>query len=262
MSGANASSWARVIGSGLLLLCALAACAAVPKEPAARAAYEETNDPLEPLNRKIFAVNEFIDKILLKPAAQVYVVAIPKGGRDAMRRVLDNMKEPIIVINNVLQGQFTRAGIAFSRMTIDTTVGIGGLFDPAARWGLEKQTGDFGQTLFAWGVPDGPYLVIPVLGPSNPRDLVGIVVDSYGDPVTFIANAKDIDDLPIVRFVIDGIDQRARVIDTLDELKKNAVDYYAEIRSLARQRRAAELRHGAPPPTPKGFYDVPASTRP
>jgi phospholipid-binding lipoprotein MlaA len=214
------------------------------------------------LNRKIFSFNEFIDKILLKPAAEVYVVVIPKQARDAMRRALDNMKGPVIVINNVLQGQFNRAGMAATRTAVDTTIGLGGLFDPAARWGLKKETGDFGQTLFVWGLPEGPYLIIPVLGPSNPRDLVGTAVDSYGDPVTRVADAKGITELPIVRFVVDGVDQRARVIDTLDELKKNALDYYAEIRSLARQRRAAELRHGAPPPTPKGFYDVPASTRP
>jgi phospholipid-binding lipoprotein MlaA len=262
VSASNASSSGRVLGSCLLLLSALAGCATPPTDAAARAAFIETNDPLEPLNRKIFAFNEFVDRILLKPAAQVYVVILPQRGRDAVRRALDNMKEPVIVINNLLQGSPKRAGIAFARMTIDTTVGLAGLFDPASRWGLPKQTGDFGQTLFTWGLPEGPYLVVPVLGPSNPRDLIGIAVDSYGDPVTFIANAKDIDELPIVRFVTDGIDQRARVIDVLDELKKNALDYYAEIRSLARQRRAAELRHGAPPPTPKGFYDVPASARP
>ena len=262
MSGANASTWARVIGSGLLLLGLLAACATPPQGPAARAAFDETNDPLEPLNRKIFVANEFIDKILLKPAAEVYVFVIPKGGRDALRRVLDNMKGPVIVLNNMLQGQFNRAGAAATRLAIDTTIGVGGLFDPASRWGLQKQTGDFGQTLFVWGLPEGPYLIIPVLGPSNPRDLLGTAVDSYGDPITFLAKAKGIEDLQVVRFVVDGIDQRARVIDVLDELKKNALDYYAEIRSLARQRRAAELRHGEQPPTPKGFYDVPGSPRP
>jgi phospholipid-binding lipoprotein MlaA len=262
VSAAYAFCRARAAGSILLLLGVLAGCATPPQDPAARAQFEQTNDPLEPLNRKIFTFNEYIDKILLKPAAQVYVVAIPKQARDAMRRALDNMKGPVIVINNVLQGQFNRAGQAATRMAVDTTIGVGGLFDPATRWGLDKQTGDFGQTLFVWGLPEGPYLIVPVLGPSNPRDVIGTAVDSYGDPVTRVADAESLSDLPIVRFVIDGVDQRARVIDTLDELKKNALDYYAEIRSLARQRRDAELRHGTPPPAPKGFYDVPGSARP
>jgi phospholipid-binding lipoprotein MlaA len=251
-----------VVAAGLLLVSALCGCATPPTDPSERAAFDETNDPLEPLNRKILDVNQVVDRLLLKPAAQVYVAVIPEGGRNAVRRVLDNMKEPIIVINNVLQGEFDRAGIAFGRLAFNTTFGLVGVFDVASKWGLEKQTGDFGQTLFVWGLPEGPYLVLPVFGPSNPRDAIGILVDSYGDPVTFIANAKDIDELEITRFLADGIDQRARVLDVLDELHKNALDYYAEIRSLSRQRRASELRHGAAPPTPKGFYDVPGSARP
>ena len=262
MRGSIASCCRCLTGAGLLLFAALAGCATPPTDPAERAAFEETNDPLEPLNRKIFAVNEVIDQILLKPAAETFVAIVPEGGRDAIRRVLDNMKEPIIVINNVLQGQFERAGIAAGRLVLNTTMGVWGIFDPATRFGLKRQSGDFGQTMFAWGLPEGPYLVLPVIGPSNPRDVIGTVVDSYGDPVTFIANAKGIEELEIGRFGLDGIDQRGRVLDVLDELRKNALDYYAEIRSLARQRRAAELRHGEPPPPAKGFYDVPGSASP
>jgi phospholipid-binding lipoprotein MlaA len=262
VSDSSASS-CRVIGAGLLLLSlllslALGACATPPRDAAERASFEETNDPLEPLNRQIFELNQFLDGILLKPAAQVYVAAVPGDARDALRRVIDNMKEPTIVINNALQGEFTRAKISFGRLALNTTIGVLGIIDVGKRFGLDKQTGDFGQTLFVWGLPEGPYLVLPVLGPSNPRDAIGVIVDSYGDPLDYLANAKDLDELEIGRFAADGIDQRARVLDVLEDLQKNALDFYAQLRSLSRQRRAVELRHGELPPA-KGFYEDPGA---
>src|SRR5439155_27358544 len=178
-------------------------------------------------------------------------------GRDALKRVLDNMKEPIVVINDVLQAEPKRAVITIGRFAVNSTIGFAGLIDVASPNGLEKQTGDFGQTLFIWGFPEGPYLVAPLLGPSNPRDLIGMGVDAYIDPFSFLATVRDIDELQISRFILDGVDQRARVIDVLDELEKNSLDFYAQLRSLAQQRRAAELRHGAAP-TPGGdFYRDP-----
>ncbi len=242
-----------------LLLAAIAAgCATPPSDPAERAAFEQNNDPLEPLNRQTLELNLLLDRILLKPVTQVYIAVVPEEGRDALKRALDNMKEPVVVINNVLQGEAERAAISAGRFTVNSTLGLGGLLDIAAKWGgLEKQTGDFGQTMFVWGLPEGPYLVAPILGPSNPRDLIGMGIDAYTDPFSFLATVKAIDEIQISRFILDGIDQRARVIDILDDLQKNSLDFYAQLRSLMQQRRAAELRHGVAPEPGANFYEDP-----
>jgi phospholipid-binding lipoprotein MlaA len=185
---------------------------------------------------------------------------VPEEGRDALRRALRNMKEPVIVINNVLQGELERAGIAAGRFTVNSTLGLGGLLEVAEKAGLPKETGDFGQTLFVWGMPEGPYLVLPLLGPSNPRDAVGMGADAYIDPFSYLASAKGLDEIQITRFVLGGIDQRAEVMDVLDELQKNSLDFYAQLRSLAQQRRAAELRRGTTAAPGKDFYDDPGKT--
>ncbi len=244
--------------AGLLLAALLAGCATPPKDPAERAVFEQTNDPLEPLNRKILDANLLLDRILLKPATKVYIAIVPEQGRDALRRALDNMKEPVVVINNVLQGDPKGAGIAAGRFVVNTTAGLAGLFDVARKWGLDKQSGDFGQTLYVWGLPNGPYLVVPVLGPSSPRDLIGMGIDAYFDPFSYMATALDLDNVEIVRFVLGGIDERAQAIDVLDDLQKNSLDFYAQLRSLVQQRRAAELHHGAAPQPGPNFYEDPS----
>jgi phospholipid-binding lipoprotein MlaA len=122
--------------------------------------------------------------------------------------------------------------------------------DLASQSGLEKQSGDFGQTLYSWGVPDGPYLVLPILGPSNPRDAAGMGVDAYADPWGQWASNVHYWWVSLPRGAVDGIDQRARNLDTFDQLQRNAIDFYAELRSLFRQHRASELRHGEPAPIP------------
>jgi len=233
----------------------LAGCATPPSDPAERAAFEQSNDPLEPMNRHLLDANLFVDRILLKPATQVYTTILPEEGRDALKHVLDNMKEPVVVINSVLQAEPKAAATSAGRFVINTTIGIGGLVDIAAKNGLDKQIGDFGQTLFVWGLPEGPYLILPILGPSNPRDLVGMGIDAYIDPFSLLATAKNIDQIQIARFVLDGIDQRARASDILDDLQKNSLDFYAQLRSLSQQHRAAELRRGAVPAP--DFYQDP-----
>jgi phospholipid-binding lipoprotein MlaA len=247
--------------AGVLLAAMTAAttsgCATPPSDPAERAAFEQNHDPLEPLNRQILDINLLLDRILLKPVTKVYIAVMPEEGRDALKRALDNMKEPVVVINNMLQGEPERAGISVGRFTVNSTLGVAGLLDVAKKWGLEKETGDFGQTLFVWGLPEGPYLILPILGPSNPRDAIGMGVDAYSDPFSFLATVKGLDEIQIARFVLDGIDQRARVIDILDDLQKNSLDFYAQLRSLTQQRRAAELRRGAAPEPGPDFYQDP-----
>ncbi len=243
----------RKITSLLVLGCAIAlgACATPPSDPTAKAEFEATNDPFEPLNREILDFNLFVDRIVLKPAAQVYIAVIPGFGRDGLRHFLDNLHEPVVFANNLLQGEFSRADTTLGRFLFNSTFGLGGVMDLASRNGLEKQSGDFGQTLYSWGVPDGPYLVLPVLGPSNPRDAVGLGVDGFADPVGRVIPSSAADAWNYGRFGAMGIDERARNLDTFDELQRNAIDFYAELRSLYRQHRASDLRHGEPAPLPE-----------
>jgi phospholipid-binding lipoprotein MlaA len=255
-------SSSRVIGRwiGIALLVVgnlIGGCATPPSDPEARAQFERNNDPLEPLNRKTFALNQFLDHALFKPAAQAYLAVVPADARTAVHHMLDNMKEPTLFFNNVLQGEFKRAEITLGRFVVDTTVGFGGMVDVMTLSGVERQPADFGQTLFVWGLPAGPYLILPILGPTDPRDAVGSAVDSYADPFTIVANDHGVTELTTARFIVGGVEERARVMDVLDDLEKNSIDYYAEMRSLWQQHRDAELRHGKAPQTVPGLYDDP-----
>lgn len=243
----------RLILAGAAVLSSLAGCAARASGPSAAAAAD--NDPLEPVNRKVFTVNEFIDRILLRPVAKAYVKIVPHEARGTIHAALANANQPIIMLNEVLQRDPRRLRRTAERFAVNTTIGMGGLVDVASRWHIPDEKADFGQTLYSWGVPSGPYLVLPVLGPSNPRDAIGMGVDSYLDPLTFLANAKGLQDVEVPRLVTDGVDRRARVLTVLDDLRKNSLDFYAELRSLSQQQRAAQLEGGTPA-TPKNFYDV------
>lgn len=231
-------------------LWSIAGCATPPSDPQARAQFDATNDPLEPMNRDILAFNRTFDRFFFKPLAQGYRTVVPDLGRTAIRNFLDNLGEPVVFANNVMQGEFTRADHTAGRFFINSVVGVGGIVDVATKSGLEPESGDFGQTLYRWGVPDGPYLVLPILGPSNPRDTVGIVADAYMDPFSYLANDYGAEVATYARWAAKGVDERSRHIEDLDELQRNALDFYAELRSLFRQHRASELRHGEPAPAP------------
>ncbi|HEX3973803.1 MAG TPA: VacJ family lipoprotein [Stellaceae bacterium] len=227
----------------------MSACATPPTDPASRAQFDANNDPLEPMNRQIFAFDMFVDQWVIKPFAQVYHNVIPDPGKDAVRNFLGNLHEPVIFANDLLQTEFQRAGWTAERFALNSTIGVGGVFDVATRWGIEKQSGDFGQTLAHYGVPEMIYLVLPILGPSNPRDVVGMVADGYADPFSYLAYDYGADVATYARWGAEGLDEREQNLGNLDELQKNAIDLYAEIRSLYRQHRAAELRHGEAAPT-------------
>jgi phospholipid-binding lipoprotein MlaA len=202
-------------------------------------------DPLEPMNRAIFKANIAVDRAVVKPVAKGYRAILPEFVRDRVRSFVENLVEPRVFINDVLQVRLNAAGMTFARFLMNSTIGIGGLFDPAAKHGLPRQSGDFGQTLYTWGVGDGPYLVLPFFGPSNVRDGLGLGVDLITEGHTNPLNEAVRDDRKTVNVtlgIIYGIDLRARNIETLEALEANSIDLYATLRSVSQQHRHAELR--------------------
>ena len=231
----------RLIMAAATTLALLSGCASEPANPTERAVYEKNNDPLEPLNRDIFAFNQGIDQIVLTPVSKVYITLLPGRVRLSLRHFYDNLHQPVVFANNMLQAKFSRAGITGGRFIVNSTAGVVGLFDVAGDIGLPQQTGDFGQTLDSWGSPEGPYLILPVLGPSNPRDAIGLAVDSYADPFRYVAANYDESQATTYRELAEGIDRRAGAQDALDDMKRNSLDFYATLRSVSRQYRNAEL---------------------
>ncbi|MEM9289616.1 MAG: VacJ family lipoprotein, partial [Pseudomonadota bacterium] len=169
----------------ILLSLLVGGCAKKPTDPAELAVFEQTNDPLEPWNRFVWKANLKVDKYTLKPLAKGYRAITPEPFRMGIRNAYDNITEPWSFINNILQGQFGRAGRNLGRLIINSTVGIAGLFDAATDLGVPSADEDLGQTFAKWGIGEGPFLMVPFLGPSNPRDLVGFAGQSYADPVGF-----------------------------------------------------------------------------
>lgn len=229
-------------------LVVLSACATPPKDPAARAQFYANNDPLEPMNRRVFAFDMFLDKWFFKPLAETYDTIVPAIGQEAIRNFLGNLHEPVIFANDVAQTQFKRAAWTAERFALNSTIGVGGIVDVATKWGIKKQSGDFGQTLYHYGVGEMFYLVLPILGPSNPRDLIGTIADGYADPFSYLAYDYGADVATYARWGAEGVDQRAQNLQSFDELQRTSIDLYAAVRSLYRQHRASVLRHGEPAP--------------
>ena len=234
------------IGAVLLLGFMVSACATAPdpNDKEAVAEYQEINDPLEPFNRAMFEFNRGLDTLVLRPVASMYRGLVPPPVRELVSNFLSNLKTPVILLNDILQGETDRAMNTLSRFAINTTVGILGFGDPATELGYPAHKEDFGQTLATWGVDGGPYLVLPILGPSNPRDAVGKVVDVITDPIWHYAQNTDREYIPNQRFVADAIDFRQRNMEEIDDLEKTSLDYYAAVRSLYRQVRDDEINNG------------------
>jgi len=203
------------------------------------------NDPYEQTNRKIFAMNQDLDHAVARPVAVFYTHVVPGVARDGIHNVLHNLDSPVIFANDLLQGETTRAGQTLGRAVVNSTLGLGGLVDLAGKIGIPAHDEDFGQTLAVWGAKEGPYLVLPAVGPSNPRDLAGTGGDIAMSPLTWINFHTKIW-YDIGREALEVIDLRARNIDTLDQIERTSVDLYATTRSLYRQHRNAEIRNGAP----------------
>ena len=230
----------------LLMVVGIAAnCSSTPPPEVYDDEDYSVNDPLEGINRVTFAFNQAVDSVLIKPVAEIYVGLVPRWGRDRVNDALNNLGEPINFANSVLQWELERAVTAMLRFAFNSTIGLGGFFDVAEGVGLSRAAEDFGQTLGVWGVGEGPYLVLPLFGPSNPRDAVGIGVDYVMDPFTKALRSHE----RYQRFIARGIDQRARHIEDLEALEETSIDFYAAMRELYRQFRSNEIRNGelAPP---------------
>jgi phospholipid-binding lipoprotein MlaA len=204
-------------------------------------------DPIEPVNRGVFAGNRVVDRVVFDPVTRVYGKVVPGPIKRAIGRVFANLNQPVVIANDLLQLRPRRAGSATARFLLNSTFGFAGVFDPAVEAGFPPHRADFGQTLGRYGVGPGIYLVLPLLGPSSTRDAVGTVVDLALRPDTWL--------LPIPpRLLLGGtwgITEREQHLESLDALEQSSVDFYAAIRSAYWMNREAFVRESLPPPEPE-----------
>ena len=207
-----------------------------------------TKDCFEPLNRATFSLNQGLDKIILKPIAKGYRT-LPSPIRTGTDNALDNLSNLITIPNNVLQGELGKAGINTGRLLVNSTIGILGIFDVAESLGFpEYEKEDYGQTLGRWGVGPGCYLVLPVLGPSTIRDTAGSFVNVLGGDPWYNASVHGNneflnEEIFIISKALNGIDFRANNIESLENLEKNSIDFYASVRSLYTQDRENKIKN-------------------
>lgn len=206
---------------------------------------KKSADPLEPMNRKFYAVNEKLDEYLVKPVIKTYNTATPVLVRMSVSNFFNNISDFFSGVNDLLQAKFYKSSHDFGRVAINTTLGTLGLFDVASRVGLERGEEDFGQTLGYWGLGQGPYLFLPLLGPTTFRDGTGSIVRAYVEPIEEIHN-------PAFRnsvFALSVIDQRAQAEDALGFADTASLDRYRFIRNAYLQRRYYLTYDGQPPDT-------------
>lgn len=218
----------------------LTACASTPAT--AKPNDDGISDPFEGYNRAVFTFNDAIDQAILLPITKGYRAVVPKPARVGVHNVLTNLKSPITIGNQLLQGDLSGAGNATVRLVVNTLIGVGGIFDVAGMEGIKDEPEDFGQTLAVWGVGDGPYIVPPILPPASLRDHVGNIADIYADPVRLWLTNTDDEGWYYARVGVGVIDTRDQLMDALADLKKSSIDYYATIRSAYYQKRAALIR--------------------
>lgn len=220
---ARASAWQRGALLGTLAAASLVAGCATTEATTA-----SPRDPFEPFNRSMYAFNDGLDRAVLKPVATVYRDVTPRLARDGVGNFFSNLGEVWSFVNNVLQGEGEGAYNSAVRFSVNTVFGIGGLFDVASEAGIDRHKQDFGQTLGHWGVPTGPYLVLPMLGPSTVRDAAALPMDWLGNPITGIHDIPVRNSLYALRFV----DARARLLGASDTIDAIAVDRYSLTRDV------------------------------
>jgi phospholipid-binding lipoprotein MlaA len=214
-------------------------------------------DPWEKLNRGTLVVNRVIDRFVMDPLTVGYRFILPEQLRRAIERVFDNINSTQTFANDVFQLEWNDAGITLSRMIVNSTAGIGGLFDPASRWGMPGHISDFGQTLAISGAPSGPYFMIPLLGPSNVRDGIGLGVDSFLHPTFFLLAGLDV----LFFSGSEGLTERARYFEEIKALEESSIDYYAALRSGYYQNRQSQIwsrREDRRPPPEHAYLDTAA----
>ena len=199
-------------------------------------------DPYEGYNRNVFAFNQTVDKIVINPVIKGYRFIAPNPVRKGVRSFLRNLKSPIILINDVLQGDLEGAKNTVVRTAINSTVGLGGIIDLAGYNGIEYEGEDFGQTLAVWGVDHGPYMMVPFLGPSSLRDYSGYFADGLADPLRWYLFNIDREPLYYSKVVADYFDLRESLYNTLKDINETSFDSYAATRSIYYQNRAAMVK--------------------
>ena len=197
-------------------------------------------DPYEEDNRGRFAAHVRLHHYVIDPVERVYIATVPDPARSGVHNFLTNLETPSILANDLFQGDFKRAGDTLSRFVVNSTLGLFGIFDIAGKAGIPFRDDDFGATLATWGVGDGPYLLVPVIGPSNPRDLTGKVVDFVIDPLHYVTVPGGV--LTSVGHAgLHEADKRQSEVGELDELARTTRDPYAAERSRAREERSMEI---------------------
>ena len=201
---------------------------------------DEIYDPIEPINRAIFGFNNIADKIILEPVAKTYRT-LPSPIQSGISNFLSNLRAPLVIINQLLQGQGGNAAESTGRFLVNTTAGVFGLFDVADKIGLEEKQEDYGQTLATWGVGDGFYVVLPIFGPSNLRDTAGLLLTVATDPLNAYAVREGEGWIVPLRTATNAVDQRSKIIEEVNAMRNNSVDYYAAVRSSYQQNRKAAI---------------------
>ena len=201
---------------------------------------DEIYDPLEPFNRAVFGFNNVADKIILEPVAKGYK-KLPSPVQSGISNFLSNLKLPLVIVNQILQGQGSNAAKSTGRFLVNSTAGIFGLVDVADNIGLEQKEEDFGQTLATWGIGDGFYIVLPLFGPSNLRDTTGMFLTYTVDPINAYAISEGEAWIIPLRTAANAVDQRSKIIDEVNALRNNSVDYYAAVKSSYYQNRKAAI---------------------
>lgn len=225
-------------GASLLLVALVSACATAPQDSAGQEIHAAKNDPFEPTNRYVFDVNLAIMDMAINPIATMYREGVPEPYRDGVRNFLDNLQMPVTILNSALQGDWDNTAEASMSFFINTTAGLGGIFDIPGSFDEEPRKADFGETLAVWGVNEGPYVMLPLVGPSNARDTVGLGIDILTDPLTYVLS-------PIWSYARTGtsaVQATSNSQSQVSELRRSSVDFYASVRSLSRQTREADIR--------------------